>query len=134
MLLAQFPTRQFSMGDESRTLKQLDLVPSGTLIMKPSRQVSTAYTRTTVGFLGYATSAMDMAYSVAGTSWNFVNNVMGTLFPASGGITGGTTLGAQRDIGEDDEQAASGSSNTPAATASARYSSKLGDSNNIALH
>jgi hypothetical protein len=120
MLLAQFPARQFSIGDESRTLKELDLVPSSTLIMKPSRKVSSAYAPTGVGIWGYASSAVDMAYSVAGTSWTFVNNVLATLLPASGGITGGTTLGAQTEFGNEEEEAASASSDIRAAAA-ARY-------------
>jgi hypothetical protein len=61
-----------------------------------------------------------MAYSVAGTSWTFVNNVLATLLPASGGITGGTTLGAQTEFGNEEEEAASASSDIRAAAA-ARY-------------
>lgn len=107
MLLAQFPTRQFSIGDEARTLRELDLVPSSTLIMKPSRKVTSAYTANGPGVWGYANSAADMAYSVAGTSWTFVNNVLSTLFPTSGGITGGTTLGAQTEYGENESSTSS---------------------------
>ncbi|KAH8551940.1 hypothetical protein BGW37DRAFT_520210 [Umbelopsis sp. PMI_123] len=122
MLLAQFPTRQFSVGDESRTLRELELVPSSTLIMKPSRKVTTAYAPTAPGIWGYAYSAMDMAYGVAGASWNFVNNVLTTLLPASGGITGGTTLGAQNEFGTEEEQA---SSDSRAAAAARRIRSNV---------
>ncbi|CAM0141825.1 unnamed protein product [Umbelopsis sp. WA50703] len=107
MLLAQFPTRQFSIGDEARSLRELELVPSSTLIMKPSRKVTSAYIANGPGVWGYANSAVDMAYSVAGTSWTFVNNVLGTLFPSSGGITGGTTLGAQTEYGENEDSTSS---------------------------
>lgn len=117
MLLAQFPTRQFSMGDESKSLRELDLVPSSTLIMKPPRKVASAYTPTAPGIWGYAYSAVDLAYSAAGASWNMVNSVLATLLPASGGITGGTTLGAQSEFGDEEQQGASSSDSRAAAAA-----------------
>ncbi|KAI9284150.1 hypothetical protein BC943DRAFT_326437 [Umbelopsis sp. AD052] len=124
MLLAQFPTRQFSMGDESKSLRELELVPSSTLIMKPPRKVTSAYTPTAPGLWGYAYSAADLAYSAAGASWNMVNTVLATLLPASGGITGGTTLGAQSEFGDEEQQGTS-SSDSKAAAAARRNKSRI---------
>ncbi|CAO3624178.1 unnamed protein product [Mucor fragilis] len=79
-LFAQFPNRNFDIGDEQRTLLELKLCPSGTLIMKPIKNASTAYagaasssssTFGSGGWMNYLSSATDAIYnsvSQAGTS------------------------------------------------------------------
>lgn len=76
-LFAQFPNRNFDIGDEQRTLLELKLCPSGTLIMKPIKNASTAYagasssSGTGGGWINYLYSASDAIYnsvSQAGTS------------------------------------------------------------------
>lgn len=63
-LFAQFPNTNFDIGDEQRTLLELKLCPSGTLIMKPIKNATSAYggsnsTTTTTGWLNYLYSAGD---------------------------------------------------------------------------
>lgn len=63
-LFAQFPNRNFDIGDEQRTLLELKLCPSGTLIMKPIKNATSAYggsgsATTTSGWLSYLYSAGD---------------------------------------------------------------------------
>lgn len=81
-LFAQFPNRNFDIGDEQRTLLELKLCPSGTLIMKPIKNASTAYagapssssasaTFGSGGWMNYLSSATDAIYnsvSQVGTS------------------------------------------------------------------
>ncbi|KAF7725875.1 hypothetical protein EC973_009207 [Apophysomyces ossiformis] len=73
-LLSQFPTRQFSIGDEEKTLRELDLCPSGTIIMKIVKNVSHAYSTND----GYG--MVDYAYSAGGLVYNTVSSVGSTLF------------------------------------------------------
>ncbi|KAG0169981.1 hypothetical protein DFQ30_003010 [Apophysomyces sp. BC1015] len=73
-LLSQFPTRQFSIGDEDKMLRELDLCPSGTMIMKVIKNVSNAYSVND----GYG--VMDYAYSAGGLLYNTVSTVGSTVF------------------------------------------------------
>lgn len=75
-LFVQFPNRNFDIGDEQRTLLELKLCPSGTLIMKPIKNASTAYSGSSGasnsgGWMNYLYSASDVIYntvSSVGTS------------------------------------------------------------------
>jgi hypothetical protein len=73
-LFAQFPNRNFDIGDEQRTLLELKLCPSGTLIMKPIKNATTAYASSsthTSNWMSYLYSAGDSIYqsvSQVGTS------------------------------------------------------------------
>ncbi|KAI9319438.1 hypothetical protein BX666DRAFT_2025732 [Dichotomocladium elegans] len=82
-LLAQFPTRQFSIGDEARTLRELDLCPSATLIMKGIKNVSNAYgTNSSYSVMDYVYSAGGVLYNAASAVGSSVSGVMQSFFPA----------------------------------------------------
>ncbi|KAI8097469.1 uncharacterized protein BX664DRAFT_326451 [Halteromyces radiatus] len=91
-LLAQFPTRQFTAGDEERTLSNLDLLPSGTIIMKTIKNVATAYqsgSGSTATYYGgmmadYVYSAGGMVYNTLSSVGNSVTNALATVFNAVG--------------------------------------------------
>ncbi|KAG2233574.1 hypothetical protein INT48_009361, partial [Thamnidium elegans] len=76
-LFAQFPNRNFDIGDEQRTLLELKLCPSGTLIMKPIKNAASAYAGTSSrsssgGLLNYL-------YSVGDTVYNSISSVGTTV-------------------------------------------------------
>ncbi|KAL0078616.1 hypothetical protein J3Q64DRAFT_1765385 [Phycomyces blakesleeanus] len=100
-LLAQFPTRQFSIGDEERSLTELDLCPSGTIIMKAIKNVSHAYAPSTVGggLMDYVYSATGTLYQAAGTVGTTLSSALGSLFPAEPGNIGGYTNSHQQGGG-----------------------------------
>ncbi|KAI7884325.1 hypothetical protein K492DRAFT_174236 [Lichtheimia hyalospora FSU 10163] len=82
-LLAQFPTRQFSIGDEERSLRELDLCPSATLIMKGIKNVSNAYgAGTSYGMMDYVYSAGGLLYNAASSVGTTVSGVMYSMFPS----------------------------------------------------
>ncbi|KAI8370614.1 uncharacterized protein BYT42DRAFT_617151 [Radiomyces spectabilis] len=69
-LIAQFPTRHFSITDEQRTLRELGLCPSATIIMKAIKNISTAYggaESSGNGLLGYIYSAGGLLYNAVST-------------------------------------------------------------------
>lgn len=85
-LLAQFPTRQFSIGDEERSLRELDLCPSATLIMKGIKNVSNAYgASTSYGVMDYVYSAGGLLYNAASSVGTTVSGVMYSMFPSDQG-------------------------------------------------
>lgn len=89
-LLAQFPTRHFSTGDEQKTVEALDLVPSGTLIMKPIRNVASAY------------PSSDDAASYSGMMADYIYSAGGMVYTTlTGVVTGlGSMLGAVGSPGD----------------------------------
>ncbi|KAI8334563.1 hypothetical protein BC941DRAFT_431560 [Chlamydoabsidia padenii] len=93
-LLAQFPTRHFSTGDEQKTLYDLDLVPSGTLIMKPIRNVASAYQSPSGA--SYSGMMADCIYSAGGMVYNTLSGVagaLGSMIGAVGPMTAGGSDG-----------------------------------------
>jgi hypothetical protein len=82
-LFAQFPNRNFDIGDEQRTLLELKLCPSGTLIMKPIKNASTAYSASsnatsTSGWMNYLYSASDTIYNTVSSVGNSVASYLVT--------------------------------------------------------
>ncbi|KAG2223085.1 hypothetical protein INT45_008933, partial [Circinella minor] len=93
-LLAQFPTRQFSIGDEERSLQELDLCPSATIIMKGIKNVSHAYGGGNNGsYMDYVYSAGGMLYNAASTVGSTMSGVVYSLFPAEPAASSGTASG-----------------------------------------
>jgi len=97
-LFAQFPNRNFDIGDEQRTLLELKLCPSGTLIMKPIKNASTAYagassssTLGSGGWMNYLYSATDALYNSVSQVGTSVANylVTPTATPEHGRRLGG---------------------------------------------
>lgn len=70
-LFAQFPNRNFDIRDEQRTLLELKLCPSGTLIMKPIKNASTAYASSG----GISTNWMNYLYSAGDSIYQSVSQV-----------------------------------------------------------
>ncbi|GAN05201.1 conserved hypothetical protein [Mucor ambiguus] len=98
-LFAQFPNRNFDIGDEQRTLLELKLCPSGTLIMKPIKNASTAYAEASSssstfgggGWMNYLSSATDAIYNSVSQVGTSVANylVTPTAAPEHGRRLGG---------------------------------------------
>ncbi|KAL1929004.1 hypothetical protein VTP01DRAFT_2063 [Rhizomucor pusillus] len=84
-LLAQFPTRQFSIMDEQRTLRELELCPSATLIMKSIKNVSDAYAgsrSSSGGWMDYVYSAGGLAYGALSAVGSTASGLLYAMFPA----------------------------------------------------
>lgn len=84
-LLAQFPTRQFSIMDEQRTLRELQLCPSATLIMKSIKNVSDAYAgsrSSSGGWMDYVYSAGGLAYGALSAVGSTASGLLYAMFPA----------------------------------------------------
>lgn len=93
-LFAQFPNRNFDIGDEQRTLLELKLCPSGTLIMKPIKNATSAYAGTSSssgGWLNYLYSAGDAVYNSVSSAGTTVSSylVTPTSTPEPGQRLGG---------------------------------------------
>jgi hypothetical protein len=73
-LFAQFPNRNYDIGDEQRTLLELKLCPSATLIMKPIKNASTAYASSSP-LLTSGTSWMNYLYSAGDSIYQSVSQV-----------------------------------------------------------
>ncbi|EPB91313.1 hypothetical protein HMPREF1544_01830 [Mucor circinelloides 1006PhL] len=115
-LFAQFPNRNFDIGDEQRTLLELKLCPSGTLIMKPIKNASTAYagassssTLGSGGWMNYLYSATDALYNSVSQVGTSVANylVTPTATPEHGRRLGGN--GGQQSSTREDAPAPSSS-------------------------
>ncbi|KAI8142060.1 hypothetical protein BJV82DRAFT_158774 [Fennellomyces sp. T-0311] len=91
-LLAQFPTRQFSIGEEQHTLRDLDLCPSATIIMKAIKNVSNAYGASDgYGMMDYVYSAGGMLYNAASTVGSTMSGVVYSLFPSEQTVSSGSS-------------------------------------------
>ncbi|KAI9499261.1 hypothetical protein BDB00DRAFT_796052 [Zychaea mexicana] len=120
-LLAQFPTRQFSIGDEQKSLRELDLCPSATIIMKGIKNVSHAYGGAggnSGSYFDHVYSAGGMLYNAASAVGSTMSGVMYSLFPAEQATSSGadpTTPAVGAYPG------ASAASATPTTSSSATY-------------
>ncbi|KAI8060975.1 hypothetical protein BC940DRAFT_310802 [Gongronella butleri] len=94
-LLAQFPTRHFTVGEESHSLQALDLVPSSTIIMKEIRNVASAYQQGG-GAAGYTGTLLNYTYSAGSLVYNTVAGIVGGVLgavTASAAPQGSSTVG-----------------------------------------
>ncbi|KAL0145963.1 hypothetical protein V8B55DRAFT_1466789 [Mucor lusitanicus] len=88
-LSSQFPTRLFTEADDATTLKDLNLCPSATIIMKPLKAGSSSV-RSAIsggnngGVTGYIYSAFDFVYGVVIALINLLTGLLATLFPTNG--------------------------------------------------
>ncbi|KAL7309297.1 hypothetical protein PS15m_011401 [Mucor circinelloides] len=87
-LSSQFPTRLFTDADDDRTLKELNLCPSATIIMKPLK-VGSSSARSVIsgnngGVTGYVYSAFDLIYGFVIAVINLLTGILATLFPTNG--------------------------------------------------
>ncbi|KAK4517228.1 peroxisomal copper amine oxidase [Mucor velutinosus] len=87
-LSSQFPTRLFTDADDNTTLKDLNLCPSATIIMKPLKAGSSSARSGISGNNGGATeyiySAFDFIYGFVIALINMLTGLLATLFPTNG--------------------------------------------------
>lgn len=87
-LSSQFPTRLFTDADDDTALKDLNLCPSATIIMKPLKAGSSS-ARSVIsgnngGVTGYIYSAFDFVYGFIIALINLLTGLLATLFPTNG--------------------------------------------------
>ncbi|KAI8364622.1 ubiquitin-related domain-containing protein [Blakeslea trispora] len=85
-LFAQFPKRNFDIVDEQRTLSELKLCPSSTLIMKPIKNTVEAYANSSSSrssWLSYLYSTGDTIYDSIAQAGNSVASYLITPAPLS---------------------------------------------------
>lgn len=96
-LFAQFPNRNFDIGDEQRKLSELRLCPSATLIMKPIKNSTSAYNKpTSSGWLNYVYSAGDAVYSSVSSAASY-------FIPPTNTPEPGQRLGSRNKYKKDDD-------------------------------
>ncbi|KAG1463589.1 hypothetical protein G6F46_003405 [Rhizopus delemar] len=87
-LSSQFPTRLFTEADDHTTLRDLDLCPSATIIMKPNH-VSTSGSLNQPsngqsGLFSAVQSGFDYVYALLISLINFFHGLLEALFPRNG--------------------------------------------------
>ncbi|GAN03127.1 UBX domain-containing protein 4-like isoform X2 [Mucor ambiguus] len=87
-LSSQFPTRLFTDADDNTTLKDLNLCPSATIIMKPLK-AGFSSARSVIsggngGVTGYIYSGFDLVYGFVIALINLLTGILATLFPTNG--------------------------------------------------
>ncbi|CAO3633508.1 unnamed protein product [Mucor fragilis] len=87
-LSSQFPTRLFTDADDDTTLKELNLCPSATIIMKPlkagSSSARSVIRGNNAGITGNIYSAFDLTYGFVIALINLLTGLLATLFPTNG--------------------------------------------------
>ncbi|CEP12960.1 hypothetical protein [Parasitella parasitica] len=89
-LSSQFPTRLFTDTDNDTTLKDLNLCPSATIIMKPlgagssSSSIRSISSGNRTGLTRHVVSAFDLVYGFIVTLINLLTGALATLFPSNG--------------------------------------------------
>ena len=68
-----FPTRNFSVSEEERTLEDLGLCPSATLVLKPVQNYSNAYQTVSSGWIE---SGMNYVSNIGSSLWNLVGTIV----------------------------------------------------------
>jgi hypothetical protein len=96
-ILAPQPSRTIEVAEESKSLLELGLVPSATLVLVPVSGATDAYS--TAG-RGYMSSALHAAYWAANTAYGLVGSVF-SYVPGFGNSTSGPYMGG---TGDDKEQ------------------------------
>ncbi|KAI9143505.1 hypothetical protein BKA69DRAFT_1165270 [Paraphysoderma sedebokerense] len=109
-LVQNFPKVTYTAQDETKTLVELNLIPSATLILKPAKQISTAYTSESPGVIG---STVSWAYDTTSSVFNWVK----------GWVQNPTT-----DSGN--QQQTSSSTHPNSASSNSRFQSLHGNSSN----
>ncbi|KAI9244246.1 hypothetical protein BY458DRAFT_561043 [Sporodiniella umbellata] len=86
-LSAQFPTRLFTESDSYNSLRDLNLCPSATIIMKPIYKSTSSLSGRSggsMGLFGFARSGFDYIYGMIVVLLNFLAGLLETLFPRNG--------------------------------------------------
>lgn len=82
-LASQFPTRLFTEADNNTTLKELNLCPSATIIMKPLKSAS-ASSLSSGSHAGVISYSFGIVYGFLITLLNMLSGFLATLFPTGG--------------------------------------------------
>ncbi|KIW07722.1 uncharacterized protein PV09_01653 [Verruconis gallopava] len=94
-ILAPQPARPISVGEEHSSLRELDLLPSATLVLQPVQTYSDAYAPASAGILSLPYNAVTGAYGIiSGTLSGAANWLRGGLFRPEDDERG-RTLGQQ---------------------------------------
>jgi hypothetical protein len=96
-ILAPQPSRTIEVGEETKSLLELGLVPSATLVLVPVAGATDAYSG---AGRGYMSSALHAAYWVANTAYGFVGSAL-SYVPGFGTATSGPYMGG---VGDEKEQ------------------------------
>ena len=121
-ILAPHPSRSIEVSEEHQSLQDLGLLPSATLVLVPVAGYTDAYSDAGRGYIGYAYSAVNKVYSLAGSALSYIPGM--NYLAANAPYMGGT--GDEREesnvegarVAESDSAAPGGS--TRASTANVR--------------
>ncbi|OBZ89602.1 UBX domain-containing protein 4 [Choanephora cucurbitarum] len=85
-LSSQFPTRLFTEADDKATLRELDLCPSATVIMKPTKATTSIASSlsSSTGAMSYFFAAYDFVYGLLLMLFNMFTSILTSMFPAHG--------------------------------------------------
>lgn len=106
-LASQFPTRLFTETDDNSTLKELNLCPSATIIMKPLKTASIS-SMNSGNPTNIISHSFGVVYGILIALLNMLSGFLATLFPTGGSashqlpqvsphrsMTGGQRLGGE---------------------------------------
>ena len=96
-ILAPQPSRTIEVGEESKSLLELGLVPSATLVLVPVAGATEAYS---AAGRGYMSSALHAAYWAANATYGIVGSAL-SYVPGFGAGTNGPYMGG---VGDEQEQ------------------------------
>lgn len=96
-ILAPLPSRTIEVGEETKSLLELGLVPSATLVLVPVAGATDAYS---AAGRGYMSSALHAAYWAANTAYGIVGSAL-SYVPGFGPSTNGPYMGG---VGDEQEQ------------------------------
>jgi hypothetical protein len=82
-LASQFPTRLFTEADDNLTLKELNLCPSATIIMKPLKSASSS-SLNSGSHAGIISYSFGVVYGFLITLFHMLSGFLATLFPTGG--------------------------------------------------
>ncbi|KAI8377371.1 hypothetical protein BD560DRAFT_390901 [Blakeslea trispora] len=85
-LSSLFPTRLFTEADNKTILRDLNLCPSATIVMKPvkaSTSIASSFSSST-GIARYFISAYDFVYGLLLMLFNMFSSILTSMFPAHG--------------------------------------------------
>jgi chemotaxis protein histidine kinase CheA len=121
-ILTPLPPRAIGVSEEHHSLRELDLVPSATLVLAPVNGYADAYTGVGAGEAGYL-----------GTAWNLASRLIGSvagLVPGLSGIVGPASSDSAH-TGPSGTTAASGPSSSSSAAAPSTPLPNTSSSRNI---
>ncbi|CAO3701701.1 unnamed protein product [Rhizopus microsporus] len=83
-LSSLFPTRLFTEADDNTSLRDLDLCPSATIILKRSKNIAPSLNQNSSSQLGFFQAGLGHIYAFFVGLLSFFAGLFGTLFPRNG--------------------------------------------------